>query len=170
MTSPNTVQFTDLKVTLVPGSGGATIPLSEESIPDDHPFQVVAEVEAGETVFNVQQPDFHILAVVTDKTTGTVVATPSASGRVGQNGGWTSQSASITLTPSIPKQGTTKDDHLYEVSAVLSLGQGILTLSLLLRTCGLLLPGHCKECLVLQAKRERHLFRCLFLLYLCASW
>jgi hypothetical protein len=101
---------------------GETIPLSEESIPDDHPFQVVAEVEAGETVFNVQQPDFHILAVVTDKTTGTVVATPSASGRVGQNGGWTSQSASITLTPSIPKQGTTKDDHLYEVSAVLRLG------------------------------------------------
>ncbi len=120
MTSPNTVQFTDLKVTLVPRSG--VTPLSEESIPDNLPFQVVAEVEAGDAVFNTQQPDFRILAVVTDKTTGTVVATPSASGRVGETGGWTSQLASITLSPSIPAQGTPKDDHLYEVSAVLRLG------------------------------------------------
>ncbi len=120
MTSPNTVQFTDLKVTLVPPPG--VTPLSEESIPDNFPFQVVAEVEAGEAVFNTQQPDFRILAVVTDKSTGTVIATPSATGRVGISGGWTTQSASIVLTPSIPAQGSTKDDHLYEVSAVLRLG------------------------------------------------
>ena len=119
MTSPNTVQFTDLKVTLVSPPG--VTPLSEESIPDNLPFQVVAEVEAGDAVFNTQQPDFRILAVVTDKTTGTVVATPSASGRVGGTS-WPSQLTSITLSPSIPAQGSTKDDHLYEVSAVLRLG------------------------------------------------
>jgi hypothetical protein len=121
MTSPNTVQFTDLKVTLVPPQG--VTPLSEESIPDNLPFQVVAEVEAGDAVFKTQQPEFRILAVVTDKTTGTVVATPSAAGRVGDpNGSWATQSASITLVPSLPKQGTPKDDHLYEVSAILRLG------------------------------------------------
>jgi hypothetical protein len=117
MTSPNTAQFTDLKVTLVPPAG--VTPLSEESIPDNLQFQVVAEVEASDAVFNTQQPDFRILAVVTDKSTGTVVATPSA---VGQSSGWTTQSASIVLAPTSPAQGSTKDDHLYEVSAVLRLG------------------------------------------------
>jgi len=117
MASPNTIQFTDLKVTLVTPPG---VPqLSEQAIADNAKFQVVAEVEAGDAIFNTLTPPFNIQAVVTDKATGTII-TRNISGTVG-NAPWDVQSASIAL-PSIPAQGAASDNHLYEVSAVLSVG------------------------------------------------
>ncbi len=96
---------------------GGTI--GEETIKDNQPFEVVAEVEAGTALFNIGGP-YKILGVVQDENTGAVVATPSVSGTFG-TAPWTTPAAVIPLPP-VPAQGTGKDNHIYEATVVLVVG------------------------------------------------
>lgn len=94
--------------------------IEQETIKSNQTFEVVVEVEAGQTIFNNGGP-YQILGVVKDENTGEIIKTPSVSGNFGDNT-WPRTQAVIILAPTIPPQGSAKNNHIYRATAVLVVG------------------------------------------------
>jgi len=108
-----------VRVFVRPATAGSVI--ADDTIKDNQPFQLVAQVEAGDALFGSGGP-YRFAAVVTDlHNPAAPVATPSLSGSF-QDSNWNSPSKEIVLA-TLPAQGATKDDHIYQATLVMVIGQ-----------------------------------------------
>lgn len=98
-------------------TGGA---VSEESIASSQPFDIVAQAEAGQTLFNGGGP-FKLIAVLRDLSNNTVITVPGNpfTGTL-RSTQWPNRTLEHHFA--LPAQGATRQDHIYKASVVLTIG------------------------------------------------
>jgi hypothetical protein len=113
---PNANEAELARVYLTNSGGG----VSEEAVPFNQPFRVVAEAEAGQTLFNGGGP-YKLIMVLRDLSANpnSVAATSIQAGTLGA-APWSAPQLRFQFN--VPAQGATKKDHLYRASVLMTIG------------------------------------------------
>jgi hypothetical protein len=96
--------------------------VSEEAIKDNAPFDLVLELEAGQTVFNTGA-QYNLLIVLNDLSdSSTTVFSKTQSGQFGDTG-WPKPDGQYFWTVPTGVITSTVDDHVFQAIGVMSVGK-----------------------------------------------